>query len=60
MASSDSELSRTAWRSITASNQPGRRLRPVLVPNSWPRSTIASPTSSVSSVGKGPAPTRVT
>ena len=54
MATSDSELSRTAWRSITASNQPVRRRRPVLVPNSWPRSTRRSPTSSNSSVGNGP------
>ena len=43
MASSVSPLRRTAWRTITASNQPGRRRRPVLVPYSWPRSTRASP-----------------
>ena len=43
MASSESELSRTAWRSITASNQPGRRRRPVLVPYSRPTSTKWSP-----------------
>ena len=54
------ELRRTAWRSMTASNQPQRRLRPVLVPNSWPRSTSSSPTSFSCSVGNGPAPTRVT
>jgi hypothetical protein len=31
---------RTVWRTSTASNQPQRRLRPVLVPNSRPRSPI--------------------
>ena len=30
----------TAWRTSTASNQPQRRLRPVTVPNSWPRSPM--------------------
>src|SRR3546814_1850677 len=45
MASSDSELSRTAWRIITASNQPGRRRRLVLTPYSWPTSTMRSPRS---------------
>src|SRR4051812_40107239 len=59
-ATSDSELSSTACRNITASNQPGRRSRPVLVPYSWPRSTSSFPVSSVSSVGNGPDPTRVT
>ncbi len=29
---------RTVWRTSTASNQPQRRLRPVLTPNSLPRS----------------------
>ena len=36
----------------------GRR-RPVLVPNSLPRSPSSWPISSLSSVGKGPSPTRV-
>ena len=31
------------WRTSTASNQPQRRLRPVTVPNFWPRSPISSP-----------------
>ncbi len=43
MATSDSELSRTAWRNMTASNQPGRRRRPLLVPYSWPTLTKWSP-----------------
>ena len=38
----------------TASNQPQRRLRPVTVPNSRPRSPMRSPISSCSSVGNGP------
>ena len=42
------------WRTSTASNQPQRRLRPVTVPNSWPRSPSRWPTASSSSVGKGP------
>ena len=50
---------RTAWRSITKSSQPGRLRRPVTVPNSWPMSTILSPSSPISSVGNGPEPTRV-
>src|SRR5438067_8681456 len=50
-------LTRTAYRTTAPSNQPTRRARPVTVPNSWPRSRIRSPTSSVSSVGNGPYPT---
>ena len=38
-----------------ASNQPHRRGRPVLVPNSRPRSPIRRPTSSLSSVGTAAA-----
>ena len=49
----------TAWRTSTASNQPHRRLRPVTVPNSWPRSPRNCPTSFCCSVGNGPSPTRV-
>src|SRR5579863_9199100 len=49
----------TAWRTRTASNQPQRRRRPVLVPYSLPRSPSNCPVASASSVGNGPAPTRV-
>lgn len=44
---------------MTASNQPQRRLRPVVVPNSPPVWRSHSPCSSSSSVGNGPEPTRV-
>ena len=47
------------WRTRAASNQPQRRLRPVTVPNSWPRAPSRWPVASSSSVGNGPAPTRV-
>ena len=53
-------LTATACRMGTASNQPQRRGRPVVVPNSWPRWRRCSPVASCSSVGNGPAPTRVT
>jgi hypothetical protein len=36
-----------------------RRARPVVVPNSPPAERMCSPSWSSSSVGKGPAPTRV-
>ena len=36
-----------------------RRARPVVVPYSWPRSRISSASGPSSSVGNGPAPTRV-
>jgi hypothetical protein len=49
----------TACRTMQASNHPQRRRRPVTVPNSRPRSPKPRPTSSCSSVGKGPLPTRV-
>ena len=49
----------TANRTGSASNHPTRRRRPVVVPTSRPRDAIPSPTSSTSSVGNGPAPTRV-
>ena len=52
-------LSMQARLSATASNQPQRRRRPVVAPNSCPRLERYSPTSSVSSVGNGPPPTRV-
>src|SRR4051812_40320800 len=44
---------------MTASYQPQRRGRPVVVPNSAPTSRSRSPHSSSSSVGNGPDPTRV-
>ena len=44
---------------MTASNQPHRRGRPVVVPYSLPVWRRCSPAASVSSVGKGPSPTRV-
>ena len=50
---------RAAYLSATRSSQPQRRGRPVVVPNSPPASRSASPISSSSSVGNGPAPTRV-
>ena len=41
------------------SNQPQRRGRPVVEPNSLPRLASPSPIASNSSVGNGPDPTRV-
>src|SRR5690348_14750936 len=52
-------LTRVAYRAITASNQPHRRDRPVVTPYSPPALRRYSPHSSLSSVGNGPAPTRV-
>ena len=52
-------LMRAEYRATGASYQPVRRGRPVVVPNSKPRSRRNSPDSSNSSVGNGPAPTRV-
>ena len=52
-------LTRAAYRVTTASNQPVRRGLPVVAPNSPPLARRSSPTWSVSSVGKGPSPTRV-
>src|SRR5438067_3458030 len=52
-------LTRTAYRPTTASNQPHRRARPVVTPNSAPTFDRWAPFSSNSSVGNGPAPTRV-
>src|SRR5487761_1199736 len=52
-------LTRVAYLAITASNQPVRRARPVVTPYSAPVLRSHSPRSSVSSVGNGPAPTRV-
>src|SRR3954464_15537430 len=53
------ELTATAYRAATASKKPTRRGRPVVVPTSLPRFAIPAPTSSSSSVGNGPEPTRV-
>src|ERR1041385_5876400 len=50
-------LMRTAYRPMSASNQPQRRGRPVVVPNSAPIFDRWAPLSSNSSVGKGPEPT---
>src|ERR1700716_3251689 len=52
-------LTRVAYRAITASNQPVRRLRPVVTPTSPPVLRRYSPESSCNSVGNGPEPTRV-
>src|SRR6266568_4490119 len=51
--------SAAAWRTTTASNQPQRRGRPVVAPNSSPSSRIFSPRGGGASVGRGPLPTRV-
>ena len=60
-------LIRVAYRVMSASYQPVRRGRPVVVPNSKPirRSRApgpsgSAPSASSSSVGNGPEPTRVT
>ena len=58
-ASPSTPESATAWRTTTASNQPQRRGRPVVAPNSSPSARSRSPSASVSSVGNGPPPTRV-
>ena len=47
-----------AWRVATASNQPQRRGRPVVAPNSRPMACSMSAISAFS-VGSGPSPTRV-
>ena len=52
-------LTRAAYRPMTASNQPQRRGRPVVVPYSRPILRRYSPAASCSSVGNGPSPTRV-
>src|SRR3954467_14587503 len=52
-------LMRAAYRAMGASYQPQRRGRPVVVPNSKPLARRNSPDASKSSVGNGPAPTRV-
>src|SRR3954469_14943873 len=48
-----------AYLSATRSRQPQRRGRPVVVPYSPPASRMRSPTSSSSSLGKGPERTGV-
>src|SRR5262245_47549160 len=52
-------FARTACFKTTRSSQPQRRGRPVVEPNSPPFSLKVFPNSSLSSVGNGPAPTRV-
>src|SRR5258706_203237 len=52
-------LTRTAYRTTTASNHPHRRGLPVVAPNSPPNSRIRSATTGSASVGSGPLPTRV-
>src|SRR5688500_12097251 len=52
-------FTRAAYRTTTASNQPHRRGRPVVAPNSLPRRRTSSARGSSSSVGSGPLPTRV-
>src|SRR5689334_23790519 len=52
-------LMRAAYRTTTASNQPQRRGRPVVAPNSLPNERISVASGSSISVGSGPAPTRV-
>src|SRR5258706_7666021 len=52
-------LTRTAYRTTTASNHPHRRGRPVVAPNSPPSSRIRSATAGSASVGSGPFPTPV-
>ena len=48
-----------AKRAATPSNQPQRRGRRVVAPNSWPMLRSRSPVASPSSVGIGPEPTAV-
>jgi hypothetical protein len=52
-------FTRTEYLATTESNQPQRRGRPVVTPNSPPALRSHSPWSSRSSVGNGPDPTRV-
>src|SRR5690348_4978027 len=54
-----SPLTRTAYLTTTASNQPQRRGLPVVAPNSPPNSRIRSASAGSASVGNGPFPTRV-
>src|SRR5262249_24896604 len=58
-ASDASPLTFVAYRTTTPSNQPQRRARPAVDPNSFPRAWSPSPTASVNSVGNGPLPTPV-
>src|SRR5690606_42119430 len=55
----DTLLARIDSLTATASNQPQRRARPVVAPFSLPTAARCAPTSSNSSVGRGPEPTRV-
>src|SRR2546425_8614314 len=58
-ATESSALIIVAYRAAGPSNQPHRRGRPVVEPNSLPRLRSCSPELSRLSVGKGPLPTRV-
>src|SRR4029077_13304506 len=58
-ASASMPLMRTPYRTTTASYHPHRLGRPVTDPYSLPPSRSRLPMSSSSSVGSGPAPTRV-
>ncbi|OGW80654.1 MAG: hypothetical protein A2Z83_09640 [Omnitrophica bacterium GWA2_52_8] len=58
-ASSVNPLIRTAYCAMIASNQPQRRGRPVVDPNSPPFFWILSIKAGENWVGKGPSPTRV-
>src|SRR5438105_7379437 len=58
-ARSERPLMRAAYLTTTASNQPQRRGRPVVAPNSLPNVRTSVANGSSISVGSGPAPTRV-
>src|SRR5262249_45448860 len=57
-AMSVSPLIRVAYRTTTASNQPHRRARPVVAPNSLPSVRTRSAIGSSLSLGGGPGPPR--
>src|SRR5258705_10918780 len=59
IASPERRFTRAAYGSTRAPSQPHRRGRPVVAPNPAPTFRSRSPVASVSSVGKGPLPTRV-
>src|SRR3954463_12372628 len=58
-ARSLSPFTRVAYFTTRASNQPQRRARPVVAPNSLPSLRTSLCSGSSSSVGSGPLPTRV-
>src|ERR1051326_1193467 len=59
MANESRALIIVAYRAAGPSNQPQRRGRPVVEPNSLPRVRTVSPGSPRASAGHGPPPTRV-